>query len=310
MKITKWFIILLSVCVIIWNLVGCTVPSDGSKNVAINKNEQVQPRQNDSSLSQQKVQNTKELIVSFIDVGQGDSILVQAPSGKNMLIDAGVPEAGDKVVSYLKSRGVNKIDILVATHPHSDHIGGLPEVISVFYIGDLYMPKVGNNTYSYEKLLNSIKRKKITVKTGKAGVKLDLGDDVDALMLAPNSTYYDDLNNYSVVIKIKYGNNTFLLTGDAGTVSEKEMLEAGYDLKADVLKVGHHGSAYSTSLPFLNAVNPRYAVISVGKNNDYGHPAKVTLNKLKAHHIIVYRTDQNGTIVATSDGNKISFSFH
>lgn len=301
MNIKKWFVFLLSILIIL-SLSGC-MSSD------IGHNRDVQDTH--FTLEQDTgVQNKNDLIVSFIDVGQGDSILVQAPSGKNMLIDAGVPEAGEKVVSYLKSRGVNNIDILIATHPHSDHIGGLPEVISSFTIGEIYMPKVSNNTYSFEKLLNSIKRKGLRVKTAKAGIVLNMGKGIDATMLAPNSAYYEDLNNYSVVIKLKYGNTAFLFTGDSGIVSEKEMLKAGYDLSADVMKVGHHGSAYSTSTDFLNAVNPRYAVISVGKNNDYGHPARVTLNKLRAHHVTVYRTDVNGTIIATSNGNNISFSFH
>nr|WP_051585740.1 ComEC/Rec2 family competence protein [Caldanaerobius polysaccharolyticus] len=285
MHIKKWLALLAAILML--GLSGCTSSVEQSPEVLAKK----------------------ELVVSYIDVGQGDSILVQGPSGKNMLIDAGIPEEGSKVVSYLKSRGVKKIDVLVATHPHSDHIGGMPDVIYAFPVNKVYMPKVGNNTYSYEKLLVAIKRKGLKVTTARAGVSLDLGSGVQVTILAPNSSHYDDLNEYSAVIKLRYGDTSFLFEGDAGAISEKEMLKLGYDLKADVLKVGHHGSAYSTSMAFLEAVSPRYAVISVGRYNDYGHPARVTLNRLRSQGVAIYRTDEKGTIIAFSDGKDISFTF-
>ncbi|SHF93740.1 Metal-dependent hydrolase, beta-lactamase superfamily II [Caldanaerobius fijiensis DSM 17918] len=305
------------------SLAGCTTPQNAqakTQTQAVQVNQKTQVAQAKPVQTQSKPvtkpaakpaatpATTGKLVISFIDVGQGDSILVQAPSGKTMLVDAGVPEMGSRVVSYIRSRNVKKIDVLVATHPHNDHIGGMPDVINSLGIGSVYMPKASTNTYSFEKLLTTIKHKGLTVKTAKAGVVLDLGSGITAKMLAPNSTYYDDLNNYSAVIKITYGKTSFLLTGDAEVQSEQEMLKAGYDLKADVLKIGHHGSAYSTSLAFLNAVKPKYAVISVGKNNDYGHPAQVTMNRLKYYKIPVYRTDENGTIVATSDSKTITFN--
>ncbi len=264
--------------------------------------------------SQNEVQNATVksedglLKVHFIDVGQGDSIFIESPGGRTMLIDAGVPEMGKKVVDYIKSLGVTKIDILVGTHPHEDHIGGMDRVIESFEIGKFYMPKVTTNTRTFEYVLNAAKNKGLKIDVAKAGVTLDLGHSVSAEMIAPNSSKYDDLNEYSAVIKLAYKSTSFLFTGDAGAESEKEMIERGYDLKSDVLKVGHHGSSTSTTASFLDDVSPKYAVISCGKGNDYGHPHSSTLKKLRNRNIPVYRTDECGTIIASSDGQNISFN--
>ncbi|WP_434641837.1 stalk domain-containing protein [Thermoanaerobacterium thermosaccharolyticum] len=249
-----------------------------------------------------------KLTVSYIDVGQGDSILIQTPSGKNMLIDAGVSEMGSTVVSYLKSKGINKLDVVIATHPHDDHIGGMPDVINTFNIGTFYMPKVTTNTNAFENLLNALKNKNVNSVYVKARNNINLDSDITAKFLAPNSSSYDNLNNYSAVIKLTYKNVSFLFTGDAEKESEQEMLNKGYNLKADVLKVGHHGSDTSTTADFLKAVSPKYAVISVGKNNDYGHPNQSVLDRLNNAGIKIFRTDLNGTVVATTDGNTITFN--
>lgn len=249
-----------------------------------------------------------QLKVHFIDVGQADSILVQVQGGRTMLVDAGNNGDGNLVVNYLKSQGVTNIDILIGSHPHEDHIGGLDTVINGLGVGSIYMPKVNNTTKTFEDVLTAVKNKGLKVTTAAAGVQLDMGPGVKAEIFAPNGDKYEDLNDWSAVIKLTYGNTSFLLTGDAEAGSEKEMLGKGYNLKADVLKVGHHGSASSTSVDFLTKVNPKYAVISVGKDNDYGHPHKPTMQNLQARGIPVYRTDQNGTIVATSDGNSIKFN--
>jgi len=245
------------------------------------------------------------LVVHFIDVGQGDSILIQAPSGKNMLIDAGTNASASAVVNYLKNRKIKRLDILVATHPHEDHIGGMDAVINKFDIGMIYMPDVSTNTKTYADVLTAVKNRKLKVTTAAAGIQMDLGPGLQVRMFAPNSDKYDDMNNYSAVIKLTYSNTSFLFTGDAQSLSEQEMLTKGYDLKADVLKVGHHGSNSSTSPGFLKAVSPEYAVISVGKGNDYGHPHKETLTKLAGANVKVFRTDKNGTIIARSNGNTI-----
>lgn len=249
-----------------------------------------------------------QLKVHFIDVGQADSILVQAPSGKTMLIDAGNNGDGNTVVNYLKSQGVGKVDVLVGTHPHEDHVGGLDTVINSFDIGSIYMPKVSSTTKTFQDILMAVKNKGLKVITAAAGVTLDIGEGIKTEIIAPNSTDYKDLNDWSAVIKLTYGNTSFLFAGDSESVSEKEILNKSYDLKADVLKVAHHGSGSSTTAGFLENVKPKYAVIQVGKGNDYGHPHKPVMQRLQERGITVYRNDQNGTIIATSDGSTLEFN--
>lgn len=249
-----------------------------------------------------------KLTVSYIDVGQGDSTLIQLPDGKTILIDAGEVEYGRTVSDYIESLGIKKLDYVIATHPHSDHIGGLPDVISQFDVGAVYMPKAQNNTKIFEKLLTGIQDKGLKINTAKAGVTLLSEDGLEAEFLAPNGTSYSDLNNYSAVLRLSFGSNSFLFTGDAEAKSEGEILSAygSGQLQSDVLKVGHHGSAYSSSDAFLKAVSPKYAVISCGAGNKYGHPESVILDKLSGAKVSVYRTDEAGTIVFTSDGSKLT----
>ena len=247
-----------------------------------------------------------KLVVSFINVGQGDCELLQLPTGQNMLIDAGISEAGPAVVSYIKSLGINKIDYLIATHPHADHIGGMELVVKSFPIGKIYMTRGTTTTATFKDLLQAIKASQMTINTAKAGVTVIDQNGLKISFLAPCGNSYEELNNWSAVTKVQFGNTSFLLTGDAQELSENEMLKSGVNLQADVLKVGHHGSYSSTSPAFLKAVDPKYAVISVRQGNDYGHPHQVTLDKLSAAGVTVYRTDQNGTVVITSDGKNLS----
>ena len=247
------------------------------------------------------------LKVHFIDVGQGDSILVQTPNGKSVLVDASKNDEGEKVVEYIKSQGIEKLDALVGTHPHEDHIGGMDMVVKELDIGSIYMPKKTTTTKTFKDLLNAVKKKSLKIDTAKAGVDIEVDKSVEMSILAPNSSDYEDTNDYSAVIKLTYNKTSFLLTGDAGNTSEKEMLSKGYDLKADVLKVGHHGSRTSTTAGFLEAVSPSYAVISLATPNEYGHPHKETLKKLSDANIQVFRTDKSGTVIALSDGKTIKF---
>jgi len=246
------------------------------------------------------------LEVYFLDVGQGDSEILRY-GDKTMLIDAGTNASTNTLLNNIKSLGINKFDFVVATHPHEDHIGGLDAVINNFSIGQIYMPKVTTTTKTFTDVLTAIKNKGYVVSAPVPGYTFNLGE-VQCVVLAPNSQKYDDLNNYSIVIKVTYGATSFLFTGDAQTLSEQEMLGKGYNLMADVLKVGHHGSDSSTSPQFLEAVSPRYGVIEVGKGNDYGHPHQVTLDKLAAANVKVYRTDLNGTIIFKSNGSAITVS--
>lgn len=243
------------------------------------------------------------MTVHYIDVGQGDAILVQS-GGQNMLIDAGDKDHGQLVVDYLKSAGVKQIDILVVTHPHADHIGGMDKVIESFPVLNVYMPRVAHTSKSFDDLLTALENKNLKINTARAGITLPLAS-VNAYFLAPVKDYYEDLNNYSAVIKIVCGNKVFLFMGDAEKEAEDDMLAAGTDLKADVLKVGHHGSDSGTSTAFLNLVQPQYAIISVGEDNPYGHPHQETLNRLQECGSQIMRTDLNGTIVIHTDGNKL-----
>ncbi|HCW54094.1 MAG TPA: MBL fold metallo-hydrolase [Clostridium sp.] len=247
-----------------------------------------------------------QLKVHFIDVGQADCILLQQ-GNENMLIDAGNNDDEQTIKNYLQSLGVNEFKYVIGTHPHEDHIGSMDYIMNSFKVGKIYFPKATATTKTFENLVNAVKNKGMQFAEPTPGETFKLGQ-AKCTILAPNNSGYEDLNNYSIVVKVEFGNNSLLLAGDAEDISEKEMMDKGFNLKADVLKVGHHGSNSSTTREFLNAVNPKYAVISVGKGNDYGHPATDTIQKLHAKGINIYRTDESGTIVATSDGTNITFN--
>lgn len=245
---------------------------------------------------------SEDLKVHFLDVGQGDSIFIELPTNETILIDASIKDASNKIINYLREENVSKIDYVFATHPHSDHIGGMSAVIKAFDIGQIYMPKAVTTTKTYENLLLTIKDKNLKIKAAKAGNTIIDTDDLKLVVLAPNQDSYESLNNYSIVLKLTYKEKSFLFMGDAETLSEKEITG---DIQADVLKVGHHGSRTSTSQAFLNKVNPSYAVISVGLNNDYKHPHQEVIDRLEKKNIKIYRTDQNGDIMFTTDGYNI-----
>lgn len=250
------------------------------------------------------------LISHFIDVGQGDSEFIELPNGETMLIDAGVYDTGAVVANYIKNLGYTRIDYLVATHPHSDHIGGIRTVLNQFEVGNVYMPKAEANSYTYEKLLTAIKNKGLKIKNTKAGMNILKSDahDLSIDALAPKSTSYDSLNDYSIVIRISYKQRNFLYMGDAEALSEGEILKKYPDLKADVIKVGHHGSNTSSSQAFVDAVNAEYAVFSLGKDNNYHHPHKKIVDRWKKAGVTMYRTDEKGTIIISSDGTELKVS--
>lgn len=245
--------------------------------------------------------------VHFIDVGQADCILIISGSS-TMLVDGGNNADAKLVVNYLEKQGITKLDYVIGTHPHEDHIGGIDAVIDNFDIGKVIMPKVQSNTKTFEDVLTAIADKGLKITTPVSGTEYSVGD-AKFTILAPNSGKYSDTNDYSVVIKLEFGSTSFLLTGDAGFDSEDEMITMGYDLQSTVLKVGHHGSKTSTSSGFLQAVRPQYAVICVGKDNSYGHPTDEALSRLKVAGAEAYRTDEKGTIVITSDGTTLTFNF-
>lgn len=248
---------------------------------------------------------SSQLQVHFLDVGQAESILIKTPAGQAVLVDGGGNTTGPGVVDYLKKQGVKELAAVVATHPHEDHIGGLDDVLKSFPVFAVYLPKVGHTSRSFQDFLAAVKASGARRVEAKAGVSLDL-PGIDGRFLAPGGERYEGLNDYSAVLKITYGQTAFLLTGDVEGPAEKAMLGRQADLRADVLKVAHHGSTSSTTAELLRVVNPRYAVISAGAGNDYGHPHKKTLDRLAREKVEVYRTDQSGTIVFSSDGRSLT----
>ena len=243
-----------------------------------------------------------ELVVHYLDVGQADAILVELPGDETMLIDAGEASSADKIISKVQSLGYEKLDYVIGTHPHADHIGGMARVISEFEVGLIYMPRVASTSKTYENLLETISNKNLKIKSGKTGVEVFNKENLQALMVAPNSDAYSGYNNYSIVLRLVYGNTAFLFTGDA---EEKSEMEITGDVQADVLKLGHHGSETSSSEEFLARVKPKYAVISVGEDNKYNHPALETIKRVEKYTSNIYRTDKNGDITITSDGINI-----
>ena len=241
--------------------------------------------------------------VHVLDVGKADCIFINC-EGKNILIDAGETSIYKFVNEYLRKMNVKTIDQLILTHQHSDHVGSMSYIVDEFNIKSFMMPQLKDDMIptfkSYERLLTSLDKKGMKVELPEPGKSYDIGQ-MKINILAPLSQY-DDMNNNSVVIKITYKNKSFLFTGDAGKESEKDMISAGFDVKADVLKVGHHGSKTATSQAFLNKVQPLYAVISVGEDRNK-LPKKETLERLKKNNIKIYRTDLDGTVIFATDGD-------
>ena len=247
------------------------------------------------------------LNVHFIDVGQGDSILIQ--DGTHfMLVDAGENDQGDTVVNYLKEQGVTSLDYVIGTHPHSDHIGGLDDVLETFPAKTVIMPPVEHTTATFEDVLDAVAGQGLKITKPVPGDTYDLGPS-QFTVLGPVGDYADELNDWSVGIRLTDGNHSFVMCGDAETEAEEDMARSGLNLSADVLKSGHHGSRTSSSPEFLEAVSPSWAVISCGKGNSYGHPHEETLKKYAEHRIQVLRTDEKGTIIASSSPEGLTWTY-
>ena len=257
---------------------------------------------NDSTKSDKIDAKVKEnFSVSFIDVGQADSVLIRN-GNYNMLIDAGNNEDGEKLVNYFKSLGIEEFTYVFATHPHEDHIGGMDDIINNFKIDNYYMSNKLSTTKTFMDVLDALDGRNLKYTVPNKGDTLKLGD-ANIKVIYPGDDK-SNINDSSIVLKMTYGKNSFLLTGDATSNVERKIYNE--DIKSDVLKVAHHGSSYSSTDVFLDRVKPYYAVISVGKNNIYNHPSNKTLEKLNKRNIKVYRTDLDGTIVFISDGENLS----
>lgn len=259
-----------------------------------------------SAQKQPAAVQAQSLTVEVLDIGQGDAILLRTPK-ETVLVDTGDIPMKEKLVAYLKRAGITAIDKVIITHPHADHLGGMSAVFDNFEIKAIYDSGQTTTTATYKNYLAAVKKKNIPFNVVKAGEQLDLGSGVSLKFLAPQKPLFsggkDDLNNNSVVAKLVYGSFSMLLTGDAEQEAEGRLLQQyGKELKSTVLKSGHHGSNTSSSEPFLKAVAPEAVVISVGENNDYHHPHPSTLKKYQNAKLKIYRTDQNGTVSITSDG--------
>lgn len=245
-----------------------------------------------------------ELKVHYFDVGQGDCEFIELPNGESILIDAGERDQGPKVVEKIKELGYSTIDYVIATHPHSDHIGGLMDVYDAFDIEATYMPNCAHTTKTYDEFLTSVENEGCEVVQAFSGVEMINEDNIYGYFVAPNSENYEKVNNYSACLMLKYGENSFLFMGDAEQESEYEI---GGDLTCDVVKVGHHGSRTSSSYNFVSRTHAKYAVIEVGKNNDYSHPHDSSLKTWKENGTAIFRTDLNGDILFVSNGKNITY---
>lgn len=243
------------------------------------------------------------LEVYFLDVGQADSILIK--NNKDvMLIDAGNNEDGELISNYINSMGITDFKYVIGTHPHEDHIGGLDNIINNFNIDNIYIPDAITTTKTFIEVLDALEKKNMMYEVPNIGDKISFGEATLEVIYTGTDT--SDLNNTSIILRLDFGQVSFLFMGDATCKTEELILNKNIDI--DILKVGHHGSRYSTTDDFLNKVSPKYAIISVGKNNSYNHPHDETLKKLNNKNSKVYRTDTNGTILLTTDGININIT--
>lgn len=253
--------------------------------------------------------NPNLMYVHYINVDQGDAILIQV-NNKNLLIDSGPKSHKKQLVKFLNDLNISKLDYVIATHPHEDHIGNMNTVLNSYKVQSFYAPKVYSYTKSFEQMIDSLKSNNLKINPIKRGCNtINLGFQTNVEVFSPINDTYDNENNYSPVIKISFGNNSFLFTGDAEKEIEDKLILLNDDLKADILKVSHHGSSSSTSDSFLNRVSPKYAIISVGKNNIYDHPNDTIISKLNTYKINILRTDIQNNITLISDGTNISYKY-
>lgn len=255
-----------------------------------------------------KVPKDSELMISYMDVGQGDAAYIKV-NGNDILIDAGPRSNSKELLEQLKAKNIDDFELVIATHPHEDHIGGMVDVFKEYEVKTFYSPKITHTTKTYENLVKAVKDEGLKTKELKGGMVIDLGEGAKFEVFTPQKSEYEELNDYSPIMKLSFGDTSYLFTGDAEKLAEEEAL-AKYktSLDSDVIKFGHHGSSSSSSNAFIEAVSPKYGIISCAKDNKYGHPHRETLDIIKKYNIKTFRTDTDGEIILTSDGKSINFN--
>ena len=255
-----------------------------------------------------KVPKDSELMISYMDVGQGDAAYIKV-NGNDILIDAGPRSNSKELLEQLKAKNIDDFELVIATHPHEDHIGGMVDVFKEYEVKAFYSPKITHTTKTYENLVKAVKDEGLKTKELKGGMVIDLGEGAKFEVFTPQKSEYEELNDYSPIMKLSFGDTSYLFTGDAEKLAEEEAL-AKYKtyLDSDVIKFGHHGSSSSSSNAFIEAVSPKYGIISCAKDNKYGHPHRETLDIIKKYNIKTFRTDTDGEIILTSDGKSINFN--
>lgn len=242
-----------------------------------------------------------DVVVEYLDVGQADAVLIRS-GRKTMLIDAGNNEDGPLLAAYLKAQGISTIDVLIGTHPHEDHIGGMDNVIRAFSVDKFILPDVVTTTKTFTSVLDAAEKQNLKVVVAKPGMTWEL-EEAACEVLCCKAVHENELNEWSVVVRMVFGNTSFLFTGDEEAVNEQLLLKSGYDISADILKCPHHGSDTSSTAAFIREVSPKTVILSVGKDNDYGLPAAEVLHRYTEIGAEVYRTDLQGTIVVESNGD-------
>ncbi|GAA0094702.1 ComEC/Rec2 family competence protein [Clostridium perfringens] len=255
-----------------------------------------------------KVPKDSKLMISYMDVGQGDAAYIKV-NGNDVLIDAGPRSNSKELLEQLKAKNIDDFELVIATHPHEDHIGGMVDVFKEYEVKAFYSPKITHTTKTYENLVKAVKDEGLKTKELKGGMVIDLGEGAKFEVFTPQKSEYEELNDYSPIMKLSFGDTSYLFTGDAEKLAEEEAL-AKYktSLDSDVIKFGHHGSSSSSSNAFIEAVSPKYGIISCAKDNKYGHPHRETLDIIKKYNIKTFRTDTDGEIILTSDGKSINFN--
>ena len=255
-----------------------------------------------------KVPKDSKLMISYMDVGQGDAAYIKV-NGNDILIDAGPRSNSKELLEQLKAKNIDDFELVIATHPHEDHIGGMVDVFKEYEVKAFYSPKITHTTKTYENLVKAVKDEGLKTKELKGGMVIHLGEGAKFEVFTPQKSEYEELNDYSPIMKLSFGDTSYLFTGDAEKLAEEEAL-AKYknSLDSDVIKFGHHGSSSSSSNAFIEAVSPKYGIISCAKDNKYGHPHRETLDIIKKYNIKTFRTDTDGEIILTSDGKSINFN--